>query len=120
MANYLLFIVFSKHSFLSQVQLCNIHNNLGHPLVKRPVRVVERTKLSDLPRDSRGQLKEIVKYCHAGHLKGGKQRSVLFFVKEPIIGEFFSNPQLYIVKRCGGTVLHIIDVEISFKNVFYQ
>lgn len=73
MESYLPFIVFPKYRF-SPAQPRNVHRILRHRSVEREMRVIEGAEIVNLPRGSRGQFKEIVKYWHTCQFKRAEPR----------------------------------------------
>lgn len=104
-----LFIPFSS-------QLRNIRRNLGYPSVETQIRVIESAELQDVPLDTRKQVFDIVKHCHACQLRQGKPRRFLFSIRDSVAGGFNQILQINIVMLADGNVLHILDVETRLQN----
>lgn len=99
MRNYLPFPMFPENSFLSTGQLKKIRN-LGHPSVKRQIRVIEDANLEGISSEVRKKLYDVVKHCKACPLTQGKPRRFLFSVNDPIIGEFNHHLQIDVFSLC--------------------
>ncbi len=76
---YAIFFCFSTYGYFNTTQLSNIHRKLGHPLVDKPLRVIENAEIQDLTTDTRKQVKMIVKTCRACQLKERKTTSISVF-----------------------------------------
>jgi len=114
--NNLPFLVFETVGFFSSTELRSIHRNLGHPSVEKQMRVIEAAEISDLPSDTRIQLKEIVEHCKACQLNKAKPRRFLFALKDDLIGEFNHVLEIDVVTLKDGPVLHIICSGTGFQQ----
>lgn len=110
------FLIFCHQSFFTAAELQSMHRNLGHPSVDKHMKIIESAQIDDLPRGTRKQIDELVRYCKACQYGRMKPRRFLFSVKDPCTGEFNNVVELDVMKLSDGYVLHVLCTGTLFQQ----
>ena len=110
------YLVFPCLGFFSDVQLKNMHRNLGHPSVEKHMKIIEQADLKNLDENTRFRLKNLVKHCKICQLTGAKPRRFLFSIKDDITGEFNHIIEIDVCYLDDGNILHIICNGTGFQS----
>ena len=109
-------LLFSTYGYFTEVELRNMHRNLGHPSVDKQVKIISDPGIQDLPKSTRQQLIELVKSCSPCQFNKKKPRRFLFSIKDDITGEFNHILQIDAVKLSDGNVLHVVCKGTGFQS----